>query len=167
MKRNPKTILILFTTIFLTTLVSCNLSKKYEKAEADEIQFYLAQRPGQNYQLKPSGLYFLDSIPGTGRQAITHDTVYIKYTGKFIDGTIFDSNILNSRTDTLVFPANEGWMISGFDEGITYMKVGGRATLLIPSKLAYGTAGYPPYIGGYEPLIFELRLVKVIPGSGK
>jgi FKBP-type peptidyl-prolyl cis-trans isomerase len=167
MKRNSKTKLILLTTVFLITIVSCDISKKYEKAEAEEIQFYLAQRPNQNYQLKPSGLYFLDSIPGTGRMATTHDTAYIKYTGKFIDGEIFDSNILNSRTDTLVFPVNEGWMIPGFDEGVTYMKAGGRATFLIPSKLAYGAAGYLPYIGGYTPLLFEIRLVKLKPGPGK
>ena len=167
MKRNSKTNLVLLATLFLVTLVSCNLNKKYEKAESDEIQFYLSQRPGQNYQLKPSGLYFLDSIPGTGIMPVTHDTVYVKYTGKFIEGTVFDSNILNERTDTLVFPENEGYLIAGFEEGITYMKVGGRATFLIPSKLAYGTAGYPPYISGWEPLIFEVRLVKVIRGSGK
>jgi FKBP-type peptidyl-prolyl cis-trans isomerase FkpA len=167
MKRNSKTSLILLTTAFLITLVSCNLSEKFEKAEAEEVQFYLAQRPSQNYQLKPSGLYFYDSIPGTGIMPVTHDTVYIKYTVKFLDGTIYNSNILNNRTDTLVCPINEGWLISGLDEGITYMKTGGMATFLVPSKLAYGKAGLSPYIGGYQALVFQIRLVRVKPSLGK
>ena len=57
-------------------------------------------------------------------------------------------------------------LIAGFDEGITYMKEGGKATFLIPSKLAYGTSGYYT-IPGYTPLLYDVQLVKVIPGPGK
>ena len=63
----------------------------------------------------------------------------------------------------------EGYVIKGFDEGITYMKVGGRSLLLIPSKLAYGTSGYYTYdasgnysgIPGYTPLLFDITLARV------
>ena len=166
MKNNFKAILVILIAGSLITLVSCDQGKKYQKAENEQIQVYLAQRPGQNYQLKESGLYFLDSIPGTGIMPITHDTAYIMYTAKFIDGTIYDSNILLNSTDTLIRPVNEGWLIAGIDEGITYMRVGGRATFLVPSKLAYGAAGAPPYISGYQPLVFDIRLVRVKRGPG-
>jgi len=46
------------------------------------------------------------------------------------------------------------------------MDEGGKATLLIPSKLAYGTSGYYT-IPGYTPLLYDVQLVKVIPGPGK
>jgi hypothetical protein len=110
------------------------------------------------FQLKSSGLYYLDLLIGTGPAPATHDTAYVKYTGKFLDGTVFDSN--DDIADTLIFPVNEGYLIAGFEEGITYMKEGGIALFLMPSKLAYGPEGYY-IIPGYTPLLYRVALVKV------
>ncbi len=60
----------------------------------------------------------------------------------------------------------EGYLIAGFDEGILYMKEGGKARFLIPSSLAYGPGGYYT-IPGYTPLLFDVELVKVAPGPSK
>jgi peptidyl-prolyl cis-trans isomerase A (cyclophilin A) len=81
-----------------------------------------------------------------------------------LDGTVFDTNV--GKADTLKYRVNEGQIISGFDEGITYMKVGGKATFLIPSKLAWGPTGYA-IIPGYTPVIFDVELVRVKLASGK
>jgi FKBP-type peptidyl-prolyl cis-trans isomerase len=122
-----------------------------------EIQNYRNDNPTLSFQLKPSGLYYLDLIIGTGPVPVAHDTAYVQYTGKFLNGNVFDTNIGGAD---LVFPVVEGWLISGFDEGITYMREGGKALFLMPSKLAYGSAGYYS-IPGYTPLLFEVDLVKV------
>ena len=61
----------------------------------------------------------------------------------------------------------EGALIYGFDEGITFMKAGGKATLLVPSNLAYGASGNGYGIPGYTPLLFDVELVRVKPGPGK
>ena len=95
---------------------------------------------------------------------IMHDTAYLKYTEKFLDGTIYDTNV--GTTDTLIRPVAEGWIVYGIDEGITYMKEGGKTTFLVPSKLAYGASGSYS-IPGYTALLFDIELVRVKPGPGK
>jgi len=164
-KKNVQTILLILTVVFMVALVSCNPSKKYEKEEDAKIQDYLNSNTNLNFVLKPSGLYYMEVVPGSGRLAVPHDTAYVMFTGKFLDGTAFTTNI--GTTDTLIIPVAEGYLLSGFDEGITYMKAGGSATLLFPSRLGYGASGYYPYIDGYTPLIFDINLVKVKAGPAK
>jgi FKBP-type peptidyl-prolyl cis-trans isomerase len=166
-RKYNQTILLFLAAVLLMSLGSCNPAKKYEKEERAKIQEYLSHNSNLNFVLKPSGLYYLEVEAGSGRLPVTHDTAYIIYTGKFLDGTVFDTNIGTTKTDTLIRPVNEGWIISGFDEGLTYMKEGGKAMLLIPSELAYGTYGRYPYIQGYTPLLFDIELVKVKAGPGE
>jgi FKBP-type peptidyl-prolyl cis-trans isomerase len=163
-KRNIQVIQLFLTVVLMISLVSCDPSKKYEKEESTKIQEFLTSNNNLNFVLKPSGLYYLEVQAGTGRLAVKHDTAYVKYTGKFLNRTVFDTNV--GKTDTLIFAVDEGWLITGFDEGITYMREGGKAMLLIPSKLAYGTSGYY-IIDGYTPLLYDVELVKVTPGPGK
>jgi len=164
MKNNIRTILFSVTTILLIILVSCNPAKKYEKAEESEIQDYLSKNANLTFEKKTSGLYFLDVTVGTGRAPINKDTVWVKYTGKFLNGTTFDTNV--GTADSLKFPVYQGYMIYGIEEGVSYMKEGGKSMLIIPSSLAYGTMGYN-IIPGYTPLLFELELVKVKAGPAK
>jgi hypothetical protein len=138
-------------SISLTTMVD------QEKLESEKIQNYFNFNPTLSFQLKPSGLYYLDLSVGTGPVPVAHDTAYVQYTGKFLSGNVFDTNTGGSD---LVFPVAEGVLIAGFDEGITYMREGGKALFLIPSNLAYGSAGYYT-IPGYTPLLYEVVLVKV------
>jgi FKBP-type peptidyl-prolyl cis-trans isomerase FkpA len=165
MKENKLRFDLLFlTAAFMIILVSCNPAKKYEEEEKAQIRSYLNSNPTMNFELKPSGLYYLEVITGSGRSPVTHDTTYIKYIGKYLDGIVFDTNVGGS--DTLSFPFDEDVLIPGIEEGISYMKQGGKATLLIPSFLAYGATGWY-IIPGYTPLLFDIELVRVKPGSGK
>jgi FKBP-type peptidyl-prolyl cis-trans isomerase len=164
-KRNIQTVLLLLTVVLMVSLVSCDPAKKYEKEESIKIQDYINININQNFVLKPSGLYYQEVTAGTGRIPVKHDTAYVKYTGKFLDGTVFDTNV--GLSDSLIFPVDEGWLITGFDEGITLMRERGKAIFLLPSKLAYGPAGSYPYIPGYSPMLFEVELVKVKAGPGK
>lgn len=160
-RNNKKTILLFITALVLVTLASCDPGKKFRQEEEATIQNYLSQNSDKNFVLKPSGLYYHEVQAGTGVTPVTNDTVYVKYTGKFLDGTEFDYNMKDGATDTLVFPVNHGWVILGFDEGINYMKVGGSATFLLPSGLAFGAAGSYPVIPGYTPLLLEVQLLRV------
>lgn len=160
-----KSIIVLFVAGLIVSLVSCNPAAKYEKAEKESISNYLNTHITDTFALESSGLYFRDVVVGTGLQPQVHDTAYVLYTGKFLEGTIFDTNT-NPGDKQLIFPVGEGLMIVGFDEGITYMKAGGKAQLLVPSSLGYGTQGFYS-ISGYTPLLYEVELVKVVPGPGK
>ncbi|MBG0859614.1 MAG: FKBP-type peptidyl-prolyl cis-trans isomerase [Bacteroidales bacterium] len=148
--------------IILIVSVSCNLSKKYEREEAEEIQQYLDSHTDLNFELKPSGLYYLEVLAGTGEIATVHDTAYVIYTGKYLNGTPFDTNV---GKDSLIFPVGEGFTIEGFDEGITYMREKGKSTFLIPSRLGWGSSGY--YMPAYTPIVFEVELARLVQGPGR
>lgn len=160
--RNIKSSLLFLSFILLISLLSCDPAKKYEKEEKTQIQDYIANNTTLNFELKPSGLYFLETVKGTGVSPVLNDSAFVKYTGKFLDGSIFDENV----TKTTLYGFVVGDNIPGFDEGIMLMAVGGKATLLIPSNLAYGAAGRYP-IQGYTPLLFDIELVRAKPASVK
>jgi FKBP-type peptidyl-prolyl cis-trans isomerase len=151
---------LVFTAV--ATLVACDPSAKYRKQEQEDIDNYLADNSTLNFVKKPSGLYYLEVTAGTGLQPVRTDSAYVKYTGKFLDGTVFDSNVSSGTLYKFIVGQN----ITGFDEGITLMKEGGKATFLIPSKLGYGTVGTYG-IPGYTPLLFDIQLVKVVPYTSK
>jgi FKBP-type peptidyl-prolyl cis-trans isomerase len=151
-------LMLSMAAFFVISLVSCDPSKKYEKEERDAINSYLASNPNLNFSQKPSGLYFLETQPGTGALAEEGDTVYVIYTGKLLNGYTFDTNV---GDDLLKFPVNKGWMIKGFDEALTYMNEGSKAKVLVPSSLGYGSTGYYT-IGGYTPLLFDLTLTRIV-----
>jgi FKBP-type peptidyl-prolyl cis-trans isomerase len=82
----------------------------------------------------------------------------VHYTGKFVDGRVFDSSL--TRGEPLQFVLGAGQVIQGWDVGIVGMKVGGKRVLSIPPELGYGAQDYGPIPGG-STLIFEVELLKV------
>jgi FKBP-type peptidyl-prolyl cis-trans isomerase len=159
-KKFSKSVFFFLTISLIVILVSCDPAKKYEKAEKDSINNYLEANSSKNFVQQESGLYYLEVTAGTGRQPVALDTVSVIYTGKFLNGNVFDSNVGGNQ---LVFATGEGTMLTGFEEGIMLMKEGGKATILVPSNLAYGTQGYYT-IPGYTALLYDIELVKVAPG---
>ena len=162
-KRNIRTTILFLTAVLMISLVSCDLSKKLEKEENNNIQDYLSNNSNLDFVLKTSGLYYLEVVSGTGASPVENDSAFVKYTGMFLDGTVFDSNVSLST----LYGFKVGESIPGFDEGIKLMKQGGKSMFLIPSKLAYGADGKYPYIDGYTPLLFDIELVKVVPAAAK
>ena len=110
-----------------------------------------------------SGLQYKDDIVGTGAEITTRSSyAKVHYTGwlKNSDespGEKFDSS--RDNNDPLSFPINVGYVIPGWEEGIMGMKTGGKRTLLIPSKLAYGSSGAGDVIPPHADLIFEIELL--------
>ena len=106
-----------------------------------------------------SGLQYQDVVVGTGAEAQPGVTVSVHYTGWLTDGTKFDSSV--DRNKPLEFPLGVGYVIPGWEEGLTGMKVGGQRRLTIPPELAYGEDGSPPTIPANATLIFDVELLDV------
>ena len=106
----------------------------------------------------PSGLQYKVITRGTGKIPQMEDQVKVHYTGRLIDGTVFDSSI--ERGEPIKFPCNG--VIKGWTEALLLMSEGSRWMLYIPSELAYGENGAGGVIGPNEALIFEVELLQVI-----
>merc|ERR1712106_157326 len=104
-----------------------------------------------------SGMVYYPMVEGTGAQPTGSSTVEVHYHGTLTDGTVFDSSV--DRGQTISFPL--GGVIKGWQEGLAMMKEGGKATLIIPSDLAYGDAGSGDVITPGATLKFEVELFKV------
>lgn len=91
------------------------------------------------------------------------DTVAMNYTGRLVDGTVFDSNVDPKFRHVQPFPftLGAGEVIAGWDKGIVGMKVGEKKTLTIPPEDGYGVAGMPPVIPPNATLIFEVELLAI------
>lgn len=129
-----------------------------KKEEPSKIQNYLK---ANKITVAPtaSGLYYVEVKKGTGTQAAAGKKVTVHYTGTLIDGKKFDSSF--DRNKPYEFVLGQGQVIPGWDEGIALMKKGGKAKLIIPSKLGYGEDGSAPVIPPSAPLIFDVELVDV------
>ena len=107
----------------------------------------------------PSGLTYLITKKGTGRQLKAGDTVVLNYTGTLTNGVKFDSSY--DRNEPLAFKLGAGRVIKGWDEGVAKLRVGDHAILMIPGKLAYGPKGVPNVIPPDATLIFIIEVVDV------
>jgi peptidylprolyl isomerase len=108
----------------------------------------------------PADLVIRDIIEGTGAEAAAGNTVSVHYVGvAFSNGEQFDSSW--DRGAPLDFQLGRGMVISGWDNGVQGMKVGGRRELVIPPDQAYGDRGAGGVIAPGETLIFVCDLVDV------
>jgi FKBP-type peptidyl-prolyl cis-trans isomerase FkpA len=109
-------------------------------------------------QKTSSGLIINEIIAGVGAKATAQSTCVVHYHGTLIDGTVFDSSV--DRGSPAKFPIRN--VIQGWQEGVAMMRVGGKATLVVPSDLAYGDKGSPPVIPAGATIIFEVELLEVV-----
>jgi FKBP-type peptidyl-prolyl cis-trans isomerase len=122
---------------------------------------YLTKNNITTAQKQTSGLYFIPtvSVP-SGAPAKSGTTASVLYTGKLLNGTVFDASSQHGNTPT-TFIVGSGTLIPGFNEGVSLMRKGEKATLLIPSALAYGATGAAPSIAPNTPIIFDVEVVDV------
>lgn len=113
------------------------------------------KKPG--VKVTASGLQYEVLKSGKGKTPTANDNVTTHYTGKLVDGTVFDSSVERGQ------PASFGvsGVIKGWTEALQMMKEGDKWKLYIPYELAYGEQGRPPKIPPAAMLIFEIELLKV------
>ena len=107
----------------------------------------------------PSGLTYLITKRGMGRQPKKGDTVVLHYTGMLTNGVTFDSS--RDRGEPLAFKLGAGRVIKGYDEGLSKLRVGDHAILVIPPNLGYGSKGAGDVIPPDSKLIFVVEVVDV------
>jgi FKBP-type peptidyl-prolyl cis-trans isomerase len=109
-----------------------------KKIGADFLAKYLQSNPSA---VKTStGLVYHETTPGSGTKATLASTVLVHYHGTLSDGSVFDSSV--QRGEPIKFPLKN--VIKGWQEGVAMMSEGGKATLVVPSDLAYGDQGSAP-----------------------
>jgi len=143
-----------FAVALVLLISSCG--KKTDQTEVDDqiIKDYLVSKNLTAIK-DPSGLYYIMTVTGTGTSPTTASTVEVKYKGSLLNGTVFDQTAVDKTFTYALSGLIKGWQI-----GIPLMKKGGKATLIIPSQLGYGSEN----LGVIPPnsvLIFDIELIDV------
>ena len=125
--------------------------REAKRAELDKLSV--------GFEETKSGLRYKIIQNGNGKKANAGNMVSVHYKGQLADGTVFDSSY--RRNQPLDFQVGVGQVIPGWDEGICLLKVGDKARLVIPSDLAYGSAGAGGVIPPNATLVFDVELVEV------
>ena len=109
-----------------------------------------------------SGLYYTVSRPGSGETAQSGQAVTVNYSGRILDGKTFDSNTDTAfhHTDPFKVELGKGRVIKGWDEGLQLLSKGEKATLYIPSGMAYGDRGNRA-IPANSILVFDIEVLDV------
>lgn len=152
------------------------MMKEAEAKEKGDLDKYLADN---KVTVKPteSGLYFIEVKKGSGAHPKAGDQVEVNYTGRLLDGKIFDTsyeavakegNVFNPQRPygPIKFILGQGQVIKGWDEAIALLAKGGKAKIILPSNIAYGPNGGGP-IPPFAPLTFDVELVSFGPAPAQ
>ena len=130
--------------------------KEVEAAKAENEAFLASNKNKEGVITTESGLQYKVLTEGSGKKPTTEDIVIVHYTGRLIDGTVFESSV--ERGEPVTFGVTQ--VIGGWIEGLQLMPVGSKYVFWIPSELAYGGQEMGP-IKPYSTLIFELELLGI------
>ncbi|WP_437215794.1 FKBP-type peptidyl-prolyl cis-trans isomerase [Pectobacterium sp. LFLA-215] len=121
-------------------------------------QFLAENAQKEDVNSTESGLQFRVLTQGEGAIPARQDRVRVHYTGRLIDGSVFDSSV--QRGQPAEFPVSG--VIPGWIEALTLMPVGSKWELYIPHNLAYGERGAGASIPPFSALIFEVELLEIL-----
>lgn len=146
---------------FLRARADANAAKAAEKATAQAAEFWKELEKKEGIEKSPTGLAIEIIEKGDAKRPSENSNVVVKYTGKLVDGTVFDSTDKHGGK-----PAefNLARVIPGFREGLQKIGKGGKARLYIPAKLGYGNQALPG-IPQNSTLIFDVEMVDVDPAG--
>jgi FKBP-type peptidyl-prolyl cis-trans isomerase FkpA len=163
--------LIILVAVILSACVksdNLNSSEGYTPvSELNSIKQWIDSVKAMNLKIDTTstGLLYIQGKVGTGPTVKAGDVVTVKYTGRFLNGTIFDASSWHSEAGTMTYlhkaPTDASkTLIQGWEEGIEVLSKGGSAAFLIPSGKGYGSKGsgsIPPY----TPLIFVIEVIDI------
>ncbi len=146
-----------FAEQFLNDRMAAIQKAKTEKAQAAGKAFLEDNAKKEGVVVLPSGLQYKVLTQGSGAVAKATDKVRVKYEGRLIDGTVFDSTEKHGGQPA-TFAPNQ--VIKGWTEALTMMPVGSKWELYIPQELGYGARQSGP-IPAYSTLIFVVEVVGI------
>lgn len=161
----------IFTTEEFTAYTE-ELEKVQVEKEVGIIEAYLSEN-NLNAEITDEGLYYVITQAGNGMKPAVGQTVLVNYTGFLLDGTVFDTSVEETAKeaniytpgrpyDPIDFALGTGRVIKGWDIGIGLLSAGGKATLIIPSRLAYGNSPSGALIKANSTLAFTVELVEIV-----
>ncbi|MBR5930292.1 MAG: FKBP-type peptidyl-prolyl cis-trans isomerase [Prevotella sp.] len=142
--------------LFTSYMEAVNMAKHETTIKAGE-KFLKENSQKKGVKVTPSGLQYKILEKGKGPIPTKDDQVIVKYEGRLIDGTVFDSSYKREDQTNKFRPTD---VIKGWTEALTMMPVGSKWELYIPQELAYG-ARQTGDIPAYSTLIFIVELVGI------
>ena len=133
---------------------SCSKDEDYSERDDKSIREYL-QKKSLTAQKTESGLYYIITVPGNSQKPDLNSMVTVHYKGYFLDDAVFESSYSGSAP---TFPLSG--VLKGWQEGMQLFGKGGKGTLFIPSRLAYGDSALPGIPANYV-LIFDIHLINI------
>ena len=148
---------LIFDVVLLDILSPEDANRSRGEKARQEFDKYLSDNKIKD-ERRESGLVYVCNRKGSGTNASNGQSVTVHYTGKLMDGRVFDSSV--ERGEPISFVLGEGRVIKGWEEGVALMKKGERATLIVPFDLAYGNRQMgviPPYSN----LVFDIEIIDI------
>ncbi|MCB0698867.1 MAG: FKBP-type peptidyl-prolyl cis-trans isomerase [Chitinophagales bacterium] len=138
-------------------------AEKQVVIDDDMIKTYMKDNKITGAQKTASGLYYTIDRQGKGAKPEVGDQVTVNYTGKLLNGEVFDSNVdpAFNHVQPFQFFLGKGMVIKGWDEGVALLDQGTKATLYIPSGMAYGKSSPSPKIPANSVMIFDVELLEI------
>lgn len=157
-----------YTNIPAFSVIKLEIEVVSIRTEAEQLKDFQILYKITNPEITPSGLIFKKLVENPkGAVILAGQSVKVNYTGRLSYGILKNDAsgklIYDSSFDagTFTFVVGTGGVISGFDEGVLKMRVGEKAILIMPSKIAYGANG-AKIIPPNSPLTFEVEVVGVL-----
>ncbi|MBO4738251.1 MAG: FKBP-type peptidyl-prolyl cis-trans isomerase [Bacteroidales bacterium] len=146
---------VLYFTIKMKEIKSV---EQFQAEEAAALQQYIQEN---NITVEPteSGLYFIQTQEGKGPKAEDGNNITVHYVGKFLDGTTFDSSV--DRGEPMQVELGSQPFIAGFEEAVKMMNAGSKATVIMPSNIAYGPSSPYSPIPPFTTLVFDLEMISI------
>ena len=138
--------------------------KDFNKSKADRIkkekekELKILNDLSKGFSKTSSGLLYKFEKENNLEKPVSGNKVKVHYKGMLLDGTVFDSSY--KRNQPIEFTLGIGQVIKGWDEGISLLGLGDKATFIIPSELAYGQSGAGGVIPPNATLVFDVELVE-------
>ncbi len=148
---------LLFLALFICSPVAVHAQR--EKLPPEDLA--IVRKSWPDAQRTSTGLRSQLISPGSGLKPEKGQLVSVLYSGRLLNGKVFDENW--DREKPFNFRLGRNFVIDGWEEGLQMMQVGEKRLFIIPFELAYGTRGDPPKIPRRATLIFEVELVAILP----
>lgn len=149
-----------FFLFILLVLVPTALMAQREKLPPEDYAWVTKNFPSA--KKSNTGVRYIEIEKGSGETIERGDLVSVLYAGRFMDGETFDQKI--DPNAPLTFRVGRSKVIRGWDHILQIMRLGDTWLIIVPSELAYGTKGHPPFVSPNKTLIFTMQVVAVEKG---